>query len=292
MIQSLIRSPLLRPLHLMAVSFQRRRLRGLILAMHGNSTDPEIAPIVDYLRRHPEMPVPLETRPACDYVDHLSADAVKVEADPAESCPFVMVNGDRIYFPTGYGEADIRRRVNIAFIEQHPQSPHLYVDSQCRFGPNATAVLAGASDGIFALSIRDRLRKGYLFEPNADWHRPLALTIKPFGDKFEIVPKFLSDHDAPDSARLDAFMKDRGELDYLQADVEGGESALLAGAMETLRRSPSVHCSICSYHNHDDARDLSRILESTGLKTRFSQGYFVMGFRSPYLRRAIIYGWK
>jgi hypothetical protein len=292
MIQSLIRSPLLRPLHLMAVAIQRRRLRGLILAMHGTSTDPETAGIVDYIRRHPEMEVPLDTRPACDYVDRLSPNDVKVEMDAAESCPFVTINGDRIYFPPEYDEADIRRRVNIALVEQHPDSPHLYVDPKCQFGPKATAALAGASDGIFALSIRDRLRKAYLFEPDSVWHRPLGLTIRPFGDKFEIVPKFMSDQDTSASVRLDTFMQGRGELHFLEADVEGAEASLLTGALQTLRSSPAIHCSICTYHNHDDARDLERILESAGLKTRFSKGYFVMGFRAPYLRRAVIYGWK
>ncbi len=262
------------------------------MSLHGDSTDPEIAPIIDYLRRHPELPVPLETRPAYDYVDRFSPDDVKVEIDEQESCPFAGVDGDRIYFPPEWSHELIRRSVNIARIEQHPDSPHLYVDAHCRFGPDGTAVLAGASDGIFALSIRDRLRRGFLFEPEPVWHRPLSLTIRPFGEKFQIVPKFLSDRDSDSSVRLDTFLRGREPLDYLQVDVEGAEASLIAGAMETLRTSPSLRVSICAYHTHGDATFLKRRLESAGLQTRFSRGYFVMGFRGPYLRRAVIYGWR
>src|SRR5262245_49939346 len=163
---------MLRPLHKFAVAIQRRRLRDLIIRLHGSTQDPEIAPIIDYLRRHPEITVPLDARPPYDFADQFSPESITVEFDDRERHPFVLVNGDRIYFPPEYSHDEIRLRVSIALMEQHPDSPHLYVDGRCQFGPDANAVLAGASDGIFALSIRDRLRKAYLFEPNSAWHKP------------------------------------------------------------------------------------------------------------------------
>ncbi len=292
MIQSMIRNKFVAPLRQMAAAIQRRRLRGLILSLHDKSPDPEIAEVLDYLRRHPKLDLPLNARPPYDYADGIPEAGIEILHDAAESCPYVMVDGNRIYFPPEFTQDYIRKSVQTAIIEQHANSPHLYLPPDFLLGPNANIALVGASDGIFALSVRDRVAKGWLFEPNAAWHRPLALTLRPWPSKFEIVPKFMSNRDTDNSVSLDSFMRGRGELNFLQADVEGAEASVLEGAAGTLRANPSLRVSICTYHNHDDAAVLSRMLKDAGFQTRFSRGYFVMGLRAPYLRRAVVYGWK
>ena len=105
-------------------------------------------------------------------------------------------------------------------------------------------MLVGASDGIFALSLRGRIAKAWLFEPDLTWHRPLALTLRPWPGKFEIVAKFMSDCDTEDSVTLDSFMRGRGELHYLQADVEAPKPEC---SKVRLARSAPIHHSAFRY---------------------------------------------
>ena len=101
MIQSIIHNRFFKPFRKIATAIQVRRLRGLILGMHDRSNDPEILQVVDYLRRHPSLELPLGARPPYDYVDGISGHSIEVQYDKAECCPYALVDGNRILLSTG-----------------------------------------------------------------------------------------------------------------------------------------------------------------------------------------------
>jgi hypothetical protein len=268
---------------------RKLRLRQLLLDLHAGTQDPEAAEVIGYIRARADLELPLDARPAYAFVDAIAAPSVL--RDQETGMPVASINGRRVFFPRTFSDEQVRQAVTVALAEQHELSPHAYLPSTFELEPGGTAVLAGASDGIFCLQIVDRMEKIYLFEPNAAWHEPLRNTLGPWGDRTEIVGKYLGASDTLDAVTLDTFLGGR-PIRYLQADVEGYESGVLKGAASTIRRSKPLKMSICCYHNHGDAESLHGQIDALGVHTRYSRGYFVMGLRAPYLRRAVIYGEK
>ena len=292
LINVMTKTPLLRRLRSVICDVQARRLRGLIRSTYRGTNDPEIAELVRYLDSHPHLKLPLDARPPYDFADQYVASDVAVNFDDVEGYPYTVVKDNRVYFPKHFTKEFIQLSVSIGLMEQHDGSPHQYLTKEHDVKEGDVAVLAGASDGMFALSILDRAARVYLFEPEAHWHVPLSLTTKRWASKVEIVPKFLSGSNDSRSVTLDAFMQDKGEINFLEADVEGGETALLRGGEHSIRHASQLRASICCYHNSPDADAITRQLASYGLQTRYSRGYFVMGLQAPYVRRAVVYAWK
>ena len=79
------------------------------------------------------------------------------------------------------------------------------------FNLNDSDVLAdfGAAEGNFTLAVIDRIKKAYLFEYDPEWIEALRLTFKPWQDKVEIVPKFVSDKNDNKHCSGDVFFKDK-----------------------------------------------------------------------------------
>jgi hypothetical protein len=151
------------------------------------------------------------------------------------------------------------------------------------------AVFVGASDGIFCLSLVERLSKAYLFEPNSDWHEPLRLTLAPWAGRVEVVPMAVGSQDSQDRIKLDTFFKQRPPPNYIQVDVDGAEEDVLEGAGRLLRETGKLRLSICTYHQRLDFPKFERLLEGMGFNIGHSPGFFLIGVRMPYLRRGIIY---
>ncbi|MGE5609755.1 MAG: FkbM family methyltransferase [Bacillota bacterium] len=281
--------PLLRSVRPMMCWVQSKRLGGLIRAYYRSNQSTEIREILQFLESNPRVRLPLDTMPPYDYVREHRAEDVEVQTDDSNGYSYVVCKGNRIYFPREYSSEVIRKAVVTAYTEQDRRSPHVYLSDTFGVDEGDSAVLAGASDGIFCLSIVDRLSKVYLFEPDTRWHEPLSLTTGPWRGKVEIVPRFLGAADTDNMVRLDTFFRDRPPIQYLQADVEGGERDLLCGAENTLRQNRKMRLSICCYHKHEDASELAEMLRRFGYDVGYSHGYFIMGLREPYLRRGVIY---
>lgn len=257
-----------------------------------NCTDPEILEVLHYLKSNPYVKLPLGTN-----VPHRIAETqwsdLEVFIVEKENHPAIMFKGYQIFFPKEYGEEDIKQALTTAMAEQHELSPHRYLcPGSFDVDIGDVAVLAGASDGIFALSLIDRVSMLYLFEPDTKWHAPLSLTFEPWKKKVEIVPSALGRMTGDNVETLDHFMRGKGAVNYIQADIEGAEMDLLIGAQQTILASNKIKMSICCYHLHGDQVRLKSLLESLGLSVRYSPGYFVMGLREPFLRRGVIYASK
>ena len=61
---------------------------------------------------------------------------------------------------------------------------------------------------------------------------------------------------------LDEYCKEHGTVvDFIKADIEGSEMAMLRGAAETISRDAPV-CAICLYHKRDDFWEIPQFLEA------------------------------
>ncbi|MGN0327442.1 MAG: FkbM family methyltransferase [Lachnospira sp.] len=213
-----------------------------------------------------------------------------------EDLPFVLFEGKRMYFPRDkrFKSIDGKEYVTNLLGEQGEGSPHLYLrDGEC-MKENSIIVDAGVCEGNFALRYVDKAKKVYLIEADGKWIEPLEKTFRPFKDKVVLCNKFLGKYDSETSITLDSLVKEN--IDFLKMDVEGAETDALLGGIDVLRRS-NAECSICSYHNKMDERNIKFILEACGYKTSCSEGYMFFVY-DPLIsstmdfRRGVVYGSK
>ena len=267
---------------------QRERLRTLIKCHYKTTSDNETLDILSYLETNPVEIIPYEFTKECRACD------IRVMRDDNSDYPYVILDGNRVYFPKEMDSEEIRNAVAEALIEQHDKSPHRYLTEQFNIDYGDTAIFVGASDGIFCLSVIDQLKKVYLFEPDIKWFAPLNLTFAPWRGKVEVIQKYVSNTNDPQSVTLDSFLAARNEhVNYIQADIEGAEKELLLGARDTLAKSDKLKLSICCYHAQADQLELSEILRAKGYGIMYSRGYMVMWMqlpcKKPYLRKGVIY---
>ena len=271
---------------------RKKGLRERIQRRYGNSTDPEIREVLAFLAAHPTQELPLGMNPPYDWAYQYRPEDVPVQQDAATGMLVARVNGHQIFFPRLVNPAGVQQSVSIARMEQDPRSPHCYCSGRQTIDPGDVAVFVGASDGIFCLSLIERLSKAYLFEPDPNWAEPLRMTMKPWGEKVEIVPLALGSRDAEGVIRLDSFLARRPQPNFIQMDVEGAEMSVLEGAEDLLRQAGKLRLSICTYHQRLDFPKFAERLAKLGYGIGHSPGFYVLGVRMPYLRRGVLYASK
>ena len=267
---------------------QRRILKTLIGSYYAGTHDIEILQVLAFLDHHDVQMIPYA------FAGNYRADDVVVHEDDSSGYPWAEIDGHRVYFPKEMAPGAVRSAVNSALVEQDALSPHCYRAEHFTFRNEGAAVLIGASDGIYCLSIMDHFSSVYLFEADPKWLAPLTMTFAPWGDKVKIVQKFVSDQDTEQEITFAASIGDR--ITYLQADVEGAEKRLLTGARQMLARESGLKLSLCCYHRHNDRVDLGDIVTKHGFSVSFSRGYLIMWMqvplRKPYLRRGVLHAEK
>jgi len=292
LVNTITRLPGVRAIRPMLVALQKRRLRGLVLSYYRKTEDPDIRKIVEYIECHPGLDLEPGTRPLSAAADCVRPADVSVRRERGCPFPFVVIGKNKVHFPADFSDAQVQAAVATACCEAHPESPHAYISDTFNIEDGDVAVLAGASDGIFCLSIIERVKRVYLFEPDRRWIQPLGLTLSPWKDKTSIVPLFLGNKNGGGWTSLDLYLADREQaINYLQADVEGGEAEVLQGSQEILRKSRPARVSICCYHKSGDQAQLVNLLTTMGFETAYSPGYYLQ-YREPYLRRGVIWGRK
>jgi hypothetical protein len=270
---------------------QAEKLNELIQNYFQDTSDKEILEVLGFIEENGVQMIPYE------YMKQFPLLDFQVYHDRHYRLPYTIINSQRVYFPPRYSEKRIEKQIRWALTEQHDLSPHKYLTNGFNICDGATAALVGASNGIFGLSIIDKVKKLYLFEADKKWGKPLRLTFEPWGNKVEVVAKMVTDKDRSREITLDSYFSDRNEeVDYIQADVEGGEKRLLLGARKILGQNNNIKLSICCYHNQEDQLDFTQFLEGFGFKTHCSRGYLLItgmqNIKEPYLRRGILYAQK
>ena len=211
---------------------------------------------------------------------------------------FENVNNDlrKMYFPKNHNfhVQDDAKFVTDLSIEQFPTSPHLYTTDEHKVQAGDILIDAGVCEGNFALKYVDICSKMYLFEPEEKWQEPLRRTFKYYGDKVEIIPKFVSDVTDEKNITIDDALPDLcGENIFLKMDVEGAEPLALRGAKKILTNN-KVRASVCTYHNADDLIKVKNIFQGLGYQTSTSTGYMIFTydpniFNTADFRKGIVY---
>ncbi|MDR2602107.1 MAG: FkbM family methyltransferase [Spirochaetaceae bacterium] len=204
---------------------------------------------------------------------------------------YVLHDGKRMYFPESWNSSQIKKYYRSVIKEQDVSSPHRYETPSFFVNEGDVVADVGAAEGIFALSIVEKALKIYLFECGSEWTAPLKKTFEPWKEKVVIVQKYVSDVTDDNCVRLDDFIQ-KEEINFIKADIEGAETALLAGMKNILSSCGNLKIVLCTYHKKHDALELKNILTRNGFKTEYSKGYMICimdkELDKPYLRRTLI----
>jgi hypothetical protein len=228
-----------------------------------------------------------------DYTKNYKPENVVVYMDDGKKMRYVLQDDKRLYFKRNWSEEQIQEYYNGLLIEQDMESPHRYETPEFHVSEGDVVVDAGVAEGNFALSIVEKAKKLYLFEVDKTWIDVLKITFAPWKEKIVIVNKYVSDNDNGRCITLDKFFGQEN-IDFIKADIEGAEPQLLTGAKIILSRKIPIKIVLCTYHRHNDADVLNRILKEKGFHTEFSRGYMIYWpepydkLSPPYLRRGLI----
>ncbi|GHA58532.1 FkbM family methyltransferase [Pontibacter akesuensis] len=279
-----------RKVSLLTDTGRKKRLRHDILSYYSQvpvlQLSSEETEAIDFLKRNRLHVFPYP------FVNTYTGSEVNVLEDKALGLKFVIHEGKKLYFKRKWGVRKIKRNYSYLLLEQDLASPHRYLTKEFKVLPGDVVADAGAAEGNFALSIVEIARKIYLFETDPEWVEALEATFAPWKEKVEIINKFVSNRDDAEHQSLDSFFSEKETVNFIKADVEGAEAQLLQGAAHLLSQSSPPHVAITTYHQQQDAEDLSQLLLERGYRIEFSDGFMIFHhdkhLKAPYLRRGLI----
>jgi hypothetical protein len=243
------------------------------------------------------------------------ARKLKIEKDSNTDLFYVLIDNKKLFYKNGMDEVSVRRSFNSVSLEQDYASPHRYLTNDRyfvgvmelnaqqfsggdSFGVNEGDVVVdgGAAEGNFALSVIDKASKVYIVEGDAEWCEALRQTFLPYGEKVEIIQKYLSDNDDDDNVSLVNLVKQYriDKIDFLKLDVEGYEKQTLRGSIMADAKFVNVNkMSICVYHNPEDEAEISNFVSQHGYKSYLTNGYIVFPDSSnPPIRKAVLRAYR
>lgn len=228
------------------------------------------------------------------FIEKYNPEKVKVYTDEKCGLKYILHNEKRLYFARETSAFNIQRIYTNLLYEQDRKSAHCYQTETFRIEEGDVLFDVGAAEGIFSLTVIEKVKKVYVFEVEERWLEALRETFKPWIDKVEIICKYVSDTDSEQTAKLDTVVSEiSGECLFLKLDVEGAEKQVIKGADNILTSGKNrIKAAVCTYHNQQDHEELSGIMEKLNYTVTTSQGYmlFKQGKpEPPYLRRGLIY---
>lgn len=265
---------------------KEKKIKDYFLSLDPKAQSPELLEIIDYIGQYGFSVMPYS------FTRKYHASDVEVFNDPECSMNYVLHRGQKLYFPQRWGIHKIRHYYTGLCIEQDKDSPHLYETEVFRVGKNEIIADIGAAEGIWALMNAAQAKKIYLFECAEEWLKALQKTFEPWKEKICIVNKFVADKsDGKNQISLDDHFRDK-EIDFIKADIEGAEIALINGGQETFRRRKNIKLLLCTYHHADDAQIIEKKLRKAGFATEFSQRHIIFiydkNLQPPYIRKGLI----
>lgn len=268
---------------------RKKVLQNKICTMNLNLLPKDIVSSVDNIKQK-----------GIDYFCHNIKSFEKVEEKDviydAEKCLFWgKYHGKKLFFSSkSFDEA----YDNLQFLlyEQAEDSPHRYLTDDFNVEQGDIVFDIGCADGNFSLDVIDRASRCYLFETMDEWQKPLNYTFSDYGEKVEIVHKYVSDRSEGDCVSIDDFCREYGidHIDMLKADIEGAEEQMLYGASRMLKEGRIKKICICTYHTIDAEKNISKILSN--YEKKMSDGYMVYSawvgpieeMREPYLVKGVM----
>jgi len=226
-----------------------------------------------------------------DFTKRYNAKEVIVYTDDNNKMKYVIHENKRLYFKKDWDEKKIQIYYNSLLLEQDIDSPHRYETADFFVNDDDVVVDAGAAEGNFALSVVEKVKKLYLFESDEEWIEALKATFAQWNEKVEFIRKYVSDSDEGNRITLDTFLGTRA-VNFIKADIEGAEIALLEGCRNILFNSEKLKVVMCTYHKKDDSENIKQILTNLKFNVEFSKGYMLYFLYDPpvppYLRKGLI----
>lgn len=258
-----------------------------MLNRYENSKDLEIQEIVSYLETHSLTPFNYS------FVENYNENDFLVDYDKQKKLYYVMHEGKKMFFSRSLNtEEKVRRYYKSIIIEQDKKSPHLYLTDTFLVPENAVIIDAGVAEGNFSLSVIEKAKMVYLFEPDTLWAEALRYTFEPYKEKVVIIEKYLSNYVCGNVTTIDNELRG-AYVDFIKMDIEGEEYYALEGAAQTICQSAGMQCAICTYHKEHTFEAVAELLKQSSFELETSKGYMwypegTTFFRSSILRHGLI----
>jgi Methyltransferase FkbM domain len=213
-----------------------------------------------------------------------------VHRDEEAGMFYVFLDGKKLYYHKGFTNIqDVQKSFTFISIEQHPDSPHRYLDDFFAVNENDVVADIGAAEGNFSLMVVDKVKKLIIVETEPIWIEALQKTFEPWKDKVKIVNKFVGETNNEHTITLDK-LEDEHPLTVIKMDIEGAETGVLRNA-ESYIREKDIKMAVTVYHKQTDADEIKALVEKNGYETVFSKGYMLFihdTLRPPYFRHGLI----
>lgn len=226
-----------------------------------------------------------------NFIKKYKEDNIVVNIDSNYGMKYVLHENKRLYFKNEWSDEEIHFKYNWLLLEQDIDSPHRYEYGDFKVNEGDVVVDAGVAEGNFALSVVERVKKLYLFEADKDWIPILEKTFAPWKEKIVIINKYISDEDNDNEICFDEYFKGI-DINFVKMDIEGSEKKALNGMQRILSLQENIKIAVCTYHLHNDAAEIDKVLQANNFYTEFSKGYMIFNLyddlRYPYLRKGLI----
>ncbi len=246
---------------------------------------PQIMEGLNYLKCHKYTPLPF--RWTGKYENHNP----KVYRDSSNQHLYIIYEGKKMYFPKSFTDTGVTWSVRAAMREQDPSSPHLYLTPEFQPVNGSVIIDAGVAEGNFALSVVEKAAKLYLVECDPGWMEALKLTFEPWKGKVVFIEKFMSDVTGETTTTIDDLLEgEENDHCFIKLDIEGYEMKALSGMKRLIESGKQVRMNVCTYHHHDDFREIKSFLDKSGFVCYPTEG-FVLFFHEgeePSFRKVLI----
>ncbi len=260
-----------------------------IIKRYDNNTDSEIREVIERLKKNPLKVFNY------NFIEKYDLNSIEVYFDKEKGLFYAIYFGKKMYFARAYNTVEkAKTYYRSILLEQDTSSPHLYLTRKFCVKNNDIVVDAGAAEGNFTLSIIDKVKKVYIFEPDLQWIEALQYTFEPYINKVIIINKFISNYKGYNTTTIDNELQNI-QIDFIKMDIEGEEYYALQGAKYTIEHSNKIKCAICTYHQVFAYIAIEQLLSTYGFNVENSYGYMWYpcgSMNNSVLRRGIIRGIK
>lgn len=215
---------------------------------------------------------------------------IVVHRDEDAGMFYVYLDGKKLYYHKGFtNPGDVQKSFTFISVEQHPDSPHRYLDNF--FSVNSDDIVAdlGAAEGNFSLMIIEKVKELIIIEADPIWIEALHKTFEPWKDKVRIINKFVGEKNDENTLTLDK-IPGENKISVIKMDIEGAEIVVLETAQSYIRDN-NIKMAVTVYHRQSDADNIKNLLERNNYETVFSKGFMLFVFDKlvpPYFRHGLI----
>jgi hypothetical protein len=264
----------------------RKKIIGYYSSLPASQVNDEVREVLSWLESNPIEIFPYPFR------NNYNPEKVEVLHDRVKDMPYVILEGKRLYFKKRWRAGRVARGFSELMREQDPSSPHRYLTDAFNPGENDVIADIGAAEANFSLSAVEKVKKIYIFEYDCEWAEALRITFEPWKDKVEIINKKVADFDDEKHIRFDTFFNSHRDISFLKIDVDGAERHVLRSCEPLLQSGIPLKIALCTYHQADDEKEFTSLLEKHGFTVSPSGGYMIHFYdkqiKAPYLRRGLI----